>query len=267
MVLEFEFQDKNSALIEYKKAIASNPNFKIARNMLLKQLSEIKDYNSILEYTADQQSNLLNILYRYIAFKNLNMVDSAYFKRIVIQSYTHSPLNPKKEFEICTETGDFFLEQRDLENAIYYYEKAAKSLERCSTNDENYFEVFLENIPKVYYNISCAYSLQKNEREALYFLDKSISSGWNDFEWLMNDSDLEFIRRSKKFWNIIEGNERSLYNMACMYAKMGEEKKALKYLKKAFSSGWSDFEWAKSDPDLESIQSTKEFQLLIKKIQ
>ncbi|MCF8414846.1 MAG: caspase family protein [Crocinitomicaceae bacterium] len=265
MIFEFEFYNEEIALNEYKIAVANNPNFRIARNMLLMRFAENKDYASILDYTKDQRNNLLNILYSCIAFKNLNMNDSAKVYLAKIQSRTHIPADPRKEFETCSETGDFLINERDLENAKYYFEKALKSLERCCGVNEEDLSYYFENVALLNYNLACLYSLLLDVDKSLFHLEKCLAAGWTDIAWLMKDEDLNFIRKSKKFTLFFDKNPNASYNLACFYALSGQQKEALKQLEKAFSAGWSDFDWLEKDSDLATIKETKKFKALLKK--
>ncbi len=59
----------------------------------------------------------------------------------------------------------------------------------------------------------------------------------------------------------------ALYNCACTYAVLGEEKEALTCLKKAIDSGYKNVcEWVKSDPDFESLRENPDFKGLIAEI-
>jgi len=54
------------------------------------------------------------------------------------------------------------------------------------------------------------------------------------------------------------------YDLACYYALSGETEKALMAMEMALAKGFSDFEWASHDSDLESISSSQEFHLLLR---
>ncbi|MFZ1081617.1 MAG: protein kinase [Candidatus Kryptoniota bacterium] len=54
-----------------------------------------------------------------------------------------------------------------------------------------------------------------------------------------------------------------LYNGACLYARLGESKLAIKSLRTALAAGWENYEWMKRDTDLDSIRSDPEFVELI----
>ena len=56
------------------------------------------------------------------------------------------------------------------------------------------------------------------------------------------------------------------YNVACMYACMGETERALAYLEKSIGSGTGGREWTKHDPDFDSIRDDPRFQALVAKL-
>jgi non-specific serine/threonine protein kinase len=53
-----------------------------------------------------------------------------------------------------------------------------------------------------------------------------------------------------------------LYNVACVFAQLGMTKDALGALKKAWEAGARDGDWARNDPDLESLRGHPEFEQL-----
>lgn len=53
--------------------------------------------------------------------------------------------------------------------------------------------------PVVYYNLACSYSLLERIDEALSSLKKSIELGYEDFNHLRRDPDLENLKKDKRF--------------------------------------------------------------------
>ena len=53
------------------------------------------------------------------------------------------------------------------------------------------------------------------------------------------------------------------YSLVCVYSLKTESKLAIEYLKKTFDLDKSFIEFSKTDPDLENIRQTPEFQQLI----
>lgn len=75
--------------------------------------------------------------------------------------------------------------------------------------------------------------------------------------------------RAIEFMNgVIESDKNdagNYYDAACLYARMGETKKALNMLETALHKGYRRFEHMEKDDDLENIRSTNEYKTLIKK--
>ena len=55
------------------------------------------------------------------------------------------------------------------------------------------------------------------------------------------------------------GDSLMIYNGACLYAQMGEVKKAIATLREAVAAGVVNFPWMKHDPDLNPLRSDPEF--------
>ena len=55
-----------------------------------------------------------------------------------------------------------------------------------------------------YYNLACTYSLLNKKKEAVVAYEKSIQYGYNDYRHVLYDSDLDNIRKDKKFISLTE---------------------------------------------------------------
>lgn len=58
--------------------------------------------------------------------------------------------------------------------------------------------------PKILYNLACRYSLTKHVREAVSALRKAINCGFDDFNLLERDPDLDYIRQSASYKKLQE---------------------------------------------------------------
>jgi len=56
----------------------------------------------------------------------------------------------------------------------------------------------------VHYNLSCSLSLVGRLEEAFDVLKQSIEMGYSDFEWMMEDSDLEAVRKLQDFKKLLD---------------------------------------------------------------
>jgi hypothetical protein len=55
-----------------------------------------------------------------------------------------------------------------------------------------------------YYNLSCTYSLLNKKRLALDYLDRSIRAGYTNYSHMQEDTDLDNIRKEKRFAALME---------------------------------------------------------------
>ena len=55
------------------------------------------------------------------------------------------------------------------------------------------------------------------------------------------------------------GDSVMLYNAACLYARLGEARRAVDTLRQAIEAGVRNFAWMKNDPDLDSLRDDPEF--------
>jgi adenylate cyclase len=60
------------------------------------------------------------------------------------------------------------------------------------------------------------------------------------------------------------GDSVMLYNAACLYARLGEKRRAVDTLREAIDAGVRNFEWMKHDPDLNSLRDDPDFLELTK---
>jgi serine/threonine protein kinase/tetratricopeptide (TPR) repeat protein len=96
--------------------------------------------------------------------------------------------------------------------------------------------------------------LYPEDARALYFGANALSQIGD------RERSLEWAGRAQK----IEPDEpQVLYNIACVYALLGETDRALSCLEHSVTRGWFQREWMLHDPDLASIREHPRFQALI----
>lgn len=69
----------------------------------------------------------------------------------------------------------------------------------------------------------------------------------------------EAIREGQAAIESSPGDSVMLYNGACMYARIGEIRRAVDTLRQAINAGVRNFGWMKADPDLDSLRADPEF--------
>jgi tetratricopeptide (TPR) repeat protein len=67
-----------------------------------------------------------------------------------------------------------------------------------------------------------------------------------------------------KALNLTSDDPIMMYYGACLYARLGEKKEAIRLIGDSIKSGYENFEWIKRDPDFENIRNEPEFVELIK---
>jgi len=58
--------------------------------------------------------------------------------------------------------------------------------------------------PIVFYNLACSYSILKQYSNAIKSLDKAIELGYDDVEYMLNDPDLDNIKKRQAFRNLLK---------------------------------------------------------------
>ena len=54
------------------------------------------------------------------------------------------------------------------------------------------------------YNAACAYAQLRDEDKAMDHLEKAIDMGWSHRQWLLHDTDFEFVRETPRFRKLLE---------------------------------------------------------------
>lgn len=57
--------------------------------------------------------------------------------------------------------------------------------------------------PNAYYNLACSLALKKRRTEALDTLHKAISLGYDDYDWLVQDPDLDSLKKHPEFQELL----------------------------------------------------------------
>lgn len=107
----------------------------------------------------------------------------------------------------------------------------------------------------------------KKDYEALLMAEKDsvLNSGsWSAFAY----SGLGNKEKAIETMQFILANDTTdrmdnLYNMACIYARVGEKENAIKYLKKAIEKGYKNFYHIEADYDMDPLKDLPEFKELM----
>jgi len=59
------------------------------------------------------------------------------------------------------------------------------------------------------------------------------------------------------------GDPVMLYNVVCVYSRLGEPQRAIETLQQAIAAGYENFAWLHNDPDLDPVRDHPDFQALV----
>ncbi|HEX9119441.1 MAG TPA: tetratricopeptide repeat protein, partial [Terriglobales bacterium] len=97
--------------------------------------------------------------------------------------------------------------------------------------------------------------LHPGDARALYFGANALSQVGD------RERSLEWAGRALE----LEGEEpQVLYNVACVYALLGEAERAIDCLEKSLTHGWGQRQWMEHDPDLASLREHSRFRALMR---
>lgn len=58
--------------------------------------------------------------------------------------------------------------------------------------------------PTAHYNLACSLALSKRKSDALRSLHRAVALGYDDFEWISQDPDLEGLQDNQEFQQILK---------------------------------------------------------------
>jgi tetratricopeptide (TPR) repeat protein len=73
----------------------------------------------------------------------------------------------------------------------------------------------------------------------------------------------EAVRECATALELTPGDPLMLYNVACLYSRLGEIRRAIEALQQAVAAGYWNYGWMKHDPDLDPIRNEPEFEQLL----
>ncbi len=180
--LYYHLDDLEKAGLYYKKIIALDSSNAIAWQNLGVVYYQQEDYpNAKKSYQKSVETNPNQYLpYYYLGIiyneeEDLQIAEEMFLKSIDFN---------KKFMSGRVELGYLYLGKEE-------YEKA-----------ERYFKEVLELYPNdsdSYYHLACFSSLTKDLKSALYYLEQAFLKGEDDIEFILEDSDLDFVKKSKGF--------------------------------------------------------------------
>ena len=118
---------------------------------------------------------------------------------------TFSVFAQNKAFDDFTNLQDSLMQkaikERNAKDYLLSLNKFNEEYSKLSARDKDYFN---GNRINAFYNLSCIYSLLNDKINAIIYLKKSIEVGFNDFDHIQHDADLDNIRKEKAFLKVIQ---------------------------------------------------------------
>ena len=178
----------SEAIKHYTDALHIDPMYADAHNNLGNVLADqgkiseaIKHYTEALRIKpdfAEAQSNLKNVS----AFLNeINEAIKELQKLVEINS---------EDPELHYDLGNLYCKKGEFDKAIFQYEKS------LSIQPDN---------PATYYNLACMYSIQNKIEKSLDFLKRAIEKGYDNWDNIRNDKDLENVRGTSGYRELVNG--------------------------------------------------------------
>lgn len=171
-------------------------------------------------------------------------------------------LDPKL-FEAYYYYGRSYYAQGDLKQAAAWFEKAGQA------RPEDYQAPMLLASAlrglgrRAEAEIACRRGLTAAEKHLdLYPGDaRALYFGANGLSYFDHERALDWAGRALQ----VEPDEpQVLYNVACVYALLGEVETAINCLEKSMTHGWGQKQWMASDPDLAPLHGHPRFQALMR---
>jgi len=100
--------------------------------------------------------------------------------------------------QLIYELGNVYLAKGKLNRAITQYQQALSA-------DPNFPQALNTDNAANYYNVAVLYALQNNVAESLAWLDKAVTKGYDNWGLIKTDKDLENIRNSEGYRELIKG--------------------------------------------------------------
>ncbi len=69
----------------------------------------------------------------------------------------------------------------------------------------------------------------------------------------------EALREGAQAQELSPNDPLMLYNVACVYSRLGDTGRAIEALRQAISAGYENFPWLRNDPDLDALRDHADF--------
>jgi len=124
---------------------------------------------------------------------------------LLLWCFTLSAFAENKEFEAFAQEQSQLMHKAYEKKDTKAYDELLTTFvgryEKLTLQDKKFYSGYLTN---AYYNLSCTYSLLNQKKEAITYLDKSIKAGYLNYSHILEDTDLENIRKEAGYKALIQ---------------------------------------------------------------
>ncbi len=158
-----------------------------------------------------------------------------------------------------------------IQHTLGYDKEAIESLERAIELNPEFYEAYDDL--RMYYEGSGNTEKYKRVIQKLLeiypqYLLKHPEDAYRHMAYAVTLAIAERTKEAKmegeKALDLSPDDPIMMYYGACLYARLGEKKEAIRLIGDSIKSGYENFEWIKRDPDFENIRNEPEFIELIK---
>jgi hypothetical protein len=127
------------------------------------------------------------------------MKKSTFTLLLVISAHLFSQTT-KKDFQIFAGIQDSLCVQAYEKRDDKKYDKLlSEFLVKYNKLADSAKTEFRSQLKNIYYNFCCLYSLQNKKTQALDYLDKCVKLGYNNYDHILEDTDLDNIRNESQY--------------------------------------------------------------------
>jgi len=179
----------DKAIFHFRKALQIDANNDKARFNLNKALALLKEIDENIKSTKERLSLKPEDPILNFQLGNMYRIKGELDKAIV---YFQKAISIQPDFpEALYRLAKLYIRQSEYDNAQALYRKIL---------------TLLPDNPLVYYNIACLYANQDKPDESVKWLKKAVEKGFNDWEKIKTDSDLDTIRNSSLYKAFLKGH-------------------------------------------------------------
>lgn len=174
----------------YRHCLALRPNYIDALfnlGQVLAGMDRIEEAASCFCRALQQTTSVQEMIAIAVELSSIGMADQA------MHIYFMALLQEPDNYYLYSNLGIELAEQREFADAVFCHEKALQM------DGEN---------ADLWYNAACTYSLMGEAMRGLLALEKAIELDEENRNYAMQDPELEFLQKHKRFWKLVKHTDK-----------------------------------------------------------